>query len=740
MWEKYNMPNLSLRAYEKQIENLIEENHIDEAIQHCQQILRSYPKCISTYRILGKALLEGKRYDESADVFERVLIVFPDDYIAHVGMSIIQENNGNLDASIWHMELAFDSQPSNITIQEELKRLLGLRDGTHPAKIRLTRGALVRMYARGELYPQAIAEIKSALAEDNKRVDLKVLLAKMNYLLGDSVEALNLANQLIGELPYCYEINQILVSLLPGSDKAEKTSIYRDRLQALNPYEALVGEKYSSEAEVPDDQVTIEQLNETDMNPSPQNSGWVKNIDSKWEEPDTSKAWSPFADDKASATPFSQSAQEETPSGDQSTPKPVSSQPNSNGEEMPDWMRSAGWLPTNETSGSEAESQNPFANDQPAQEAESANLPDWLRTLAPEEPETALSGSAESESKASQDQSPIDQNTNSEQTENDLPDWLKSFEAENSSAQNTSDQLPDWMNPLQPEGNQPPEETPASPFAEEVAPTAENTLEPEPQKSTNTLPPLFDEEEDQPVSNPAQTNTVNEDTDSNVPDWVRSVMTGAEPATSEPEDALPAPSDQLEQTTDENTPSAISEKTGDDLLSWLRDLKPEEEESTPVSEEPVETTTEESGSLEDFSSLDRLEHLTDERPKTDEPQEEIPAPEPVHNSIVDSFIGKETPTQEATEPEPAEEVAAPAIESNSVVPEFEVAASAPPQPTKVAEPAHESSLDRYLSQTKINPDDFSAWQALGDEYARINEFSKALAAYNKAEELIIHSK
>jgi len=51
-----------------------------------------------------------------------------------------------------------------------------------------------------------------------------------------------------------------------------------------------------------------------------------------------------------------------------------------------------------------------------------------------------------------------------------------------------------------------------------------------------------------------------------------------------------------------------------------------------------------------------------------------------------------------------------------------------------------TSLEHYVEQTQLYPDDFAAWQALGDEYARANEFSKALAAYNKAEELIIHSK
>ncbi len=736
------MPNLSLRAYEKQIENLIEENRIDEAIEHCQQILRSYPKCISTYRILGKALLEGKRYDESADVFERVLTVFPDDYIAHVGMSIIQENNGNLDAAIWHMELAFDSQPSNITIQEELKRLLGLRDGTHPAKIRLTRGALVRMYARGELYPQAIAEIKSALTEDSKRVDLKVLLAKMNYLLGDSTEALNLCNQLVSELPFCYEINQILVSLLPGSDKAEKTPIYRDRLQALNPYEAFVGEKYSSDTEVPDDQVTVEQLSEISTGSIPQNSEWVKKMDSKWEEeePASNETWSPFGNDAAPANPFNDTppVAEDTQTEAQSIPTNEVPEVNSKGENLPDWMRSAGWLPTNDTAAHDAESQNPFADDQPAQEAESADLPDWLRSLAPEEPETAPSAETDSSTFMTNNDQPAAENSTSEEpAETDLPDWLKSFENENSQTQQPGEELPDWMKSLQSEENQPQAETTNSPFATETTPPSKNEEESVPQKSTNTLPPLFDEEEEAATSPSLPTQESAQEPESDVPDWVRSVMTGPEPTPTEAENEVP---DQTQPPTAEESAAAISEKTGDDLLSWLRDLKPEEETGAPLSEETEGSTAEENGNLEDFSSLDRLEHLTEESLPAEQP--ETSSADAFHSSMLDS-LSSEPDIQESTGPVSSEmaDSVAPAEPVASPIPEVEPAVVAPEEAVEATETAgNGTSLEHYVEQTQLYPDDFAAWQALGDEYARANEFSKALAAYNKAEELIIHSK
>ncbi len=162
------MPKIALRAYNREISSLIDRGQTDEAVVHCQYILQTYPKHLETYRLLGKAYLEAHRHTEALDLFQRILAVVPDDFITNVGMSIIRGEEDDLTAAIWHMERAFESQPSNQAIQDELKHLYGRRDGQEPTKIRLTRGALCRMYARGNQNRQAIAEIKSILNENSR--------------------------------------------------------------------------------------------------------------------------------------------------------------------------------------------------------------------------------------------------------------------------------------------------------------------------------------------------------------------------------------------------------------------------------------------------------------------------------------------------------------------------------------------------------------------------------------------
>ena len=155
------MDKISLRVYNQEIEGLITGGQLEEAIAHCHHILDSYSMHIETYRLLGKAYLESRRYGDATDIFQRVLNAVPDDFVSHVGMSIIRDDENKRDEAIWHMERAFEVQPSNPAIQNELRRLYGRRDGVEPAKIRLSRDALANMYAQGDLFVQAIAEIRA---------------------------------------------------------------------------------------------------------------------------------------------------------------------------------------------------------------------------------------------------------------------------------------------------------------------------------------------------------------------------------------------------------------------------------------------------------------------------------------------------------------------------------------------------------------------------------------------------
>ncbi|MFN2145484.1 MAG: tetratricopeptide repeat protein, partial [Anaerolineales bacterium] len=259
------MVSISLRAYVNEINDMVDQHQIDEAIAHCRHILKEHPKHVDTYRLLGKAYLEEQRYGDAADILQRVLSSVPEDFISQVGMSIIREDEGNLDSAIYHMERAFETQPSNHAIQGELRRLNSKRDGIELTRVRLTRGALARMYAHGHLYDQAISELLAALSEDPNRFDLQNLLAEMYYKTDKKVDAAETCTKILEKLPYCINANKLLTQILEESGRPEEAQRYRKRWAALDPYAHYVGKEFTLIDTVPDNRVTINHL---DYDPS----------------------------------------------------------------------------------------------------------------------------------------------------------------------------------------------------------------------------------------------------------------------------------------------------------------------------------------------------------------------------------------------------------------------------------------------------------------------------------------
>jgi tetratricopeptide (TPR) repeat protein len=458
------MTIIPLRAYNREIEGLIDNGQLDEAVAHCRHILTTFPKHIASYRLLGKSHLEQQRISDATDIFQRVLSAIPDDFIANVGMSIIREDENNLDASIWHMELAYEAQPSNVAIQDELRRLYGRRDGIQPPKPRYTRGALARMYAKGGLFDQAIAELRGAISDDPNRPDLQLLLAQMFFQTSQRVEAVETCVYILKKLPFCLAANQILAVCLPESEIADSRSNYRQIAISMDPYFAFASADSITSDQVAENAVNIEklewksgiQVSEATAQPT-----WAASLGISLEKPkeeklpdwlngtETPKPIEPTPDTQPGVSPFIWDTQEvEKIIIDGSKPE----------SEVPDWMKDAGWKPaTEEATLQPTEALIEPTPNTPTQEESpiKADIPDWLRGIAPEgvlEDETPGSQSKETETSIpwleKQTPGPTDsiiqwlEDTNPEIpstsaisgsdsidiTEEEIPDWLKDLD------------------------------------------------------------------------------------------------------------------------------------------------------------------------------------------------------------------------------------------------------------------------------------------------------------------------
>ena len=224
-----------LAQYQRKIEDMIEDGD-ETSILHIDHLLKYFPKSIDLLHAKGTFQLNHQNHDGATDTFTRILNIIPDDMVSHLGMSVIREESGDLDAAIWHMERAYEASAANEKIQRQLQALYGKRDGVQNARVRLTSGSLVRVYVRGEFYTQAINEIQSILLREPERVDLEVWLAKIYHMLGDDVIAIDISDKLISRYPDLLGAIEILVDLLPNTSRSEEMPIFINKLRNLTPY------------------------------------------------------------------------------------------------------------------------------------------------------------------------------------------------------------------------------------------------------------------------------------------------------------------------------------------------------------------------------------------------------------------------------------------------------------------------------------------------------------------------
>jgi tetratricopeptide (TPR) repeat protein len=97
----------------------------------------------------------------------------------------------------------------------------------------LPEGALARLYMRGELYDLAVAQLRAALAADEDRIDLRVLLVEALWREGRRMESVNVCMQVLEQLPNCIAANAILAEIWLRTGRTEEAQSYLHRVQSL---------------------------------------------------------------------------------------------------------------------------------------------------------------------------------------------------------------------------------------------------------------------------------------------------------------------------------------------------------------------------------------------------------------------------------------------------------------------------------------------------------------------------
>ncbi|MHB1294261.1 MAG: tetratricopeptide repeat protein [Anaerolineae bacterium] len=249
------MVDLTLRGQTEEAVRLMRAGRLQEAMEQCRRMLRSFPLYINAYAILGQAYLKLDDVDAAQSLFRRVLGADPENDTAYAGLGAIYERWGQEDDALWCWERALELYPNSREIRQNVLRLRKECGGTAvegaSARIGLTRAALARAYLRGQVYFKATAELRDLVRSQPLRWDLWVALAESLWRDHQDADAARVCETILAELPDCLKPLLILgQSWLDGSRHEEGLDLLR-KAQALEPENSTAQSLFGARSPLP---------------------------------------------------------------------------------------------------------------------------------------------------------------------------------------------------------------------------------------------------------------------------------------------------------------------------------------------------------------------------------------------------------------------------------------------------------------------------------------------------------
>ncbi len=629
------MPDIRLQDYTAKIKELIRNGSFDEAIAHCQHILRHYPKFIEVYCLLGEACLEKGMYREAIEFFQRTLSADPENFIARVGLGVIYGEQGALPEAIWQMERAFELAPGNAEVRHELQRLYAQRNGGEKPRLKLTPGALARLYARNGSYERAIQEFRAILRQDPDLPDIKVALLEALWREGRRLEAVECSLELLEVLPNCLKANLILGEIWTRGGHEEAGWEKLRLANALDPENLVAHEVMGDEAPLKLQEVYIPELTVTpdlfaaavlekrekaappapveeevavaaEAEPAPQVSAepweqevpdWLLEMGAAAEATPLSEVEAPVAEGAPPEVPewLRESIGEAVPTESIEPPEELPA------EEIPDWLRQLMSYEQAPTTGEAI----------PPEEPAPAEVPAWLlevpkaeiQETPPVEPEPPLAEAFPPEEEAPPAEAEVPESLKALVAAGlldaaDLEAAMHEMSPEALEAQR-AEKVPDWLKELI--GEQPVQVGEPVPRAEEMEPV--ETVVPPPVEEAPLPTPevpeslkglvaagLLDEADLESAMKEMSAEELEAQRAEAVPDWLRELM-GEKP----PAPMVTEPVEELLEA-ERAAPPEIEEAAppeAEELPAWLAELQEVEEEALPVAEEAAPAEAEE---------------------------------------------------------------------------------------------------------------------------------------------------
>ncbi|MGZ3666802.1 MAG: tetratricopeptide repeat protein [Ktedonobacterales bacterium] len=196
----------SLRAVEAEIA----AGRPDRAMALGFEIQSRYPRALAVQRVIGEIYLAQRKTREAIGALDRALAGNPEDARACCARAIVQQIHGNSMAALDWYRRACDINPDDQVLRSAYRELAS-HLGQPPYQP--TRMGLARLYLRGDLFPHAVREFESLLAEQPDSLEAQVGLAETLWRAQRTQAAEERCRRILLNAPSCLKATLILTAI-----------------------------------------------------------------------------------------------------------------------------------------------------------------------------------------------------------------------------------------------------------------------------------------------------------------------------------------------------------------------------------------------------------------------------------------------------------------------------------------------------------------------------------------------
>ncbi|HEX8034332.1 MAG TPA: tetratricopeptide repeat protein [Ktedonobacterales bacterium] len=218
----------SLRAVEAEIA----AGRPDRAMALGFEIQSRYPRALAVQRVIGEIYLAQRKTREAIGALDRALAGNPEDARACCARAIVQQIHGNSMAALDWYRRACDINPDDQVLRSAYRELAS-HLGQPPYQP--TRMGLARLYLRGDLFPHAMREFESLLAEQPDSLEAQVGLAETLWRAQRTQAAEERCRRILLNAPSCLKATLILTAIELDAGHADEAERLARRAAELDP-------------------------------------------------------------------------------------------------------------------------------------------------------------------------------------------------------------------------------------------------------------------------------------------------------------------------------------------------------------------------------------------------------------------------------------------------------------------------------------------------------------------------